>query len=130
MYSATTHNIRVSVEPEFLDQESAPEDNEYLWAYHIQIENQGSETVQLRTRHWLITDANGQTVEVHGEGVVGKQPVLKPGQSFEYSSGTPLTSPSGVMRGSYEMSLENGTGIEVTIPVFSLDSPHEIRQVN
>lgn len=130
MYSETTRNIRVSVEPEFLDQESTPENGEFLWAYHIEIENRGSETVQLRTRHWLITDGRGTTIEVKGEGVVGQQPVLKPGQSFQYSSGTPLKTPSGFMRGSYHMEADSGEGFDVAIPVFSLDSPHERGRVH
>ena len=96
-YSETTRDIHVSVIPQYLPDQSAPEDGRYVWAYTVRIENQGTETVQLRTRYWRITDALGTSHEVRGEGVVGEQPVLNPGEAFEYPSGTPLATPSGMM---------------------------------
>lgn len=122
MYSQTTQNVTVTVRPSYLEQESSPDKNLYVWAYTVRIENKGEITVQLRTRHWKITDAYGRVQEVHGPGVVGEQPVLKPGESFEYTSGTPLTTPSGIMGGSYSMQGEDGNLFDVAIPVFSLDS--------
>ncbi|QQR69576.1 MAG: Co2+/Mg2+ efflux protein ApaG [Alphaproteobacteria bacterium] len=124
MYQRTTRSISVSVQPIFLEDESEPDSNRYVWAYHIRIENKGRETVQLRQRYWKITDAHGHTAELRGAGVVGEQPVLNPGESFEYTSGTPLTTPTGIMLGSYEMSTQQGETFEVPIPPFSLDSPH------
>ncbi|MBB6253506.1 Co2+/Mg2+ efflux protein ApaG [Nitrospirillum iridis] len=125
MYSETTHAIRVSVRPQFLEDQSSPNEAHYVWAYTVRIENTGGETVQLRSRHWHITDARGQVQEVRGAGVVGEQPVLPPGQSFEYTSGTPLSTPSGIMVGSYQMERADGSRFDVRIPAFSLDSPHE-----
>lgn len=110
--------------------QSIPADNHYVWAYSVTIENQGDETLQLRNRYWRITDAMGQIQEVHGEGVVGEQPVLKPGDSFDYTSGTPLQTPSGIMVGHYEFERENGDMTIIDIPAFSLDSPHQPRIVN
>ncbi|MBI1216040.1 MAG: Co2+/Mg2+ efflux protein ApaG [Alphaproteobacteria bacterium] len=130
MYSSTTRNVTVFVEPRYLDSESVPEKNVYVWAYHVRIENNGAETLQLRTRHWKITDAYGRVQEVRGPGVVGEQPVLKPGESFEYTSGTPLTTPSGIMAGTYAMEAPDGSLLDVAIPAFSLDSPDMPRQVN
>ncbi len=129
-YSATTLQIRVSVQPVYLDEQSQPSDNHYVWAYHVKIENQGGETVQLRNRHWRITDAVGRMKEVRGPGVVGEQPVLAPGERFEYTSGTPLPTPSGIMQGSYEMERPDGTRFEVAIPAFSLDSPYQAKRLN
>lgn len=123
MYSSTTHDITVSVEPMYLDQESAPDKNIYVWAYTVRIQNNGSDTLQLRTRHWKITDAYGRVQEVQGPGVVGEQPVLKPGESFEYTSGTPLSTPSGIMAGIYAMETSTGNMVDVEIPPFSLDTP-------
>ena len=130
MYDATTRAIYVTVEPEFLEDQSAPEDGHYVWAYRVQIENRGSETVQLLNRHWTITDSLGRVQEVQGAGVVGEQPVLRPGESFEYSSGCPLSTASGVMMGSYTMVTDDGESFEVEIPAFSLDSPFQPRQLN
>jgi ApaG protein len=130
MYEAVTHGIRVSVIPQYLEEESSPDERRYVWAYTIDIINEGSETVQLRTRHWRITDAAGRTEEVRGPGVVGETPVLEPGTSFRYTSGCPLSTPSGIMVGSYHMTTEAGGRIEVAIPAFSLDSPHTTRSVN
>ena len=130
MYEATTRRIRVSVEPVFLDEQSAPDENHYVWAYQVKIENEGIEPVQLLNRHWQISDARGQLQEVKGEGVVGEQPMLKPGEIFEYTSGTPLATPSGIMFGSYEMETTTGERFSIKIPAFSLDSPYQARQLN
>ena len=130
MYTSTTRSIRVSVEPTFLDDQSSPTDDHYVWAYQVKIENDGSETVQLVNRHWRITDATGRMQEVQGEGVVGEQPTLQPGQAFEYTSGTPLGTPSGIMAGSYEMENTDGERFEIEIPAFSLDSPYQARRLN
>lgn len=130
MYRSTTDDISVSVEPLFLDHESVPDKNVYVWAYRVKIENQGKDIVQLRTRHWVITDAFGRVQQVHGPGVVGEQPILRPGESFEYTSGTPLSTPSGIMGGTYSMQAENGRIFDVTIPTFSLDIPHTPKQLN
>ncbi len=130
MYSETTREIQVTVKPIFLKEQSSPSDNHYVWAYQITIENQGRETVQLQTRHWRITDGMGRVQEVRGGGVVGEQPVLGPGQAYEYTSGTPLTTPSGIMVGSFGMETGGGERFDVAVPAFSLDSPHEIKQLN
>lgn len=124
-YSATTDGIRVSVRPIYLEDQSSPGDGHFVWAYQVRIENLGERTVQLRNRNWTITDAAGRVQEVHGPGVVGEQPVLGPGDSFEYTSGCPLSTPSGMMVGSYEMELAGGDMLEVAIPAFSLDSPYQ-----
>jgi ApaG protein len=130
MYRAITHGIQVTVEPRFLEAESDPENGRFVWAYTVEILNLGVDTVQLRSRHWLITDATGQTEEVRGPGVIGEQPVLQPGESFTYTSGAPLTTPSGVMRGSYAMVTDKDAAIEVEIPAFPLDSPHAKRTLH
>lgn len=130
MYRQTTRNIQVTVQPVYLEEQSSPDENYYVWAYNVKIENSGGETVQLRSRYWRITDARGRIDEVRGPGVVGEQPVLGPGESFEYTSGTPLPTPSGFMVGTYQMVTESGEEFEVGIPAFSLDSPHEARRVN
>ena len=130
IYEQTTRAISISVEPMYLDDQSSPENNHYVWAYHVQIENRGNATVQLMSRHWKITDSQGHTQEVRGDGVVGEQPVLDPGDSFEYTSGTPLATPSGFMSGSYQMADKTGERFDVVIPPFSLDSPHQSRPVH
>jgi ApaG protein len=130
MYSETTRSIKVTVRSFYLDQHSAPDKSRYVWAYHVRIENQGGETVQLRNRHWRITDALGRLQEVRGPGVVGEQPVLKPGQSFEYQSSCPLPTPSGFMVGDYEMETPAGETFLIRVPPFSLDSPQETRRLN
>lgn len=130
MYSKVTRGIRITVEPRFLEDQSSPVENHFVWAYHVRIENEGEETVQLRTRYWHITDAYGRVQEVRGPGVIGEQPVLEPGGAFEYTSGTPLNTPSGIMRGSYHMEISGGDGFDAAIPPFSLDSPHQPRQLN
>ncbi|AVM75734.1 Co2+/Mg2+ efflux protein ApaG [Magnetospirillum gryphiswaldense] len=130
MYSQTTRGIVVTVRPDYLDDQSAPAENHYVWAYHVRIENQGADTVQLKSRHWKITDALGRRQEVQGAGVVGEQPVLGPGESFEYTSGTPLSTPSGIMVGTYQMQGPDGSIFDVSIPAFSLDSPHQPVRLN
>lgn len=130
MYSATTRLIKVTVEPHFLEDQSSPPDDHFVWAYRVRIENQSDETVQLRRRHWRITDGMGRVQEVRGPGVVGEQPVLAPGQSFEYTSGTPLSTPSGIMVGTYQMETGSGEHFDVDIPAFSLDSPHQSVRLN
>jgi len=126
MYSETTREIKVTVKPVYLEDQSSPDENHFVWAYHVRIKNLGRQTVQLRTRHWRITDANGRHQEVRGAGVVGEQPVLKPGQSFEYTSGTP----SGIMVGSYQMESGNGEKFDIKVPAFSLDSPSKSVRLN
>jgi ApaG protein len=124
-YRAITRGIAVSVEPTYLEANSSPADSQYFWAYRVTIENQGRETVQLRSRHWMITNARGEFTEVKGPGVIGKQPFLKPGESFEYTSGAPLDTPSGMMGGSYQMESDRGERFDIEIPTFSLDSPNQ-----
>jgi len=125
-YSETTRDIRVSVRAFYLADQSEPERSHFVWAYRVSIQNTGKQTVQLLKRTWRITDGQGRTQQVHGEGVVGEQPVLEPGQSFEYTSGTPLTTPSGFMRGAYHMVVPaTGEVFDIAIPAFSLDSPHQ-----
>lgn len=124
MYTETTRAIEVTVQPIFLPDQSSPGENHFVWAYHVKIANKGGEVVKLRTRHWRITDGFGRMLEVRGPGVVGEQPVLKPGESFEYTSGTPLPTPTGIMVGTYRMETDDGEQFDVAIPAFSLDSPH------
>ena len=130
MYSAVSNNIRVTVQPKFLAEHSDPDEARYFWSYTIEITNGGEITVQLTHRHWRITDATGRCEEVQGPGVVGEQPTLKPGQAFRYTSGCPLTTPSGIMVGTYRMIDESGQAFDVDIPAFSLDSPYAKRVVN
>ncbi len=130
MYTAVTHDIQVTVLPEFQPDRSEPDLGRYFWAYTVEIANMGTRTVQLVARHWIITDADGRVEEVKGLGVVGEQPVLNPGESFRYTSGCPLSTPSGVMVGTYRMVDENGGAFEVAIPAFSLDMPQQPRVLN
>ena len=130
MYSATTHAIQVTVRPQYLPDQSDPAKSQYVWAYQVRIENKGGETVQLRSRHWKITDGLGRRQEVKGPGVVGKTPRLRPGEVFEYTSGTPLSTPSGFMGGTYQMVSETGENFDIEIPTFSLDTPAPTRQLN
>ncbi len=130
MYERTTRNIRVAVKPAFLDDQSDPDDQRFLWSYTVTIENKGPETVQLLSRYWHITDGKGRVQEVRGPGVVGAQPVLAPGQTFQYTSGRPLPTSSGCMVGKYEMRSESGESFEADIPAFLLESPHEQRQIH
>ena len=130
MYESLTRGIRVSVNPQFLEDQSDPAEPRYVWAYTVRIDNESDDTVQLRTRFWRITNASGQIDEVCGDGVVGEQPVLQPGEGFEYTSGAPLSTPSGMMFGKYRMRSLEGDLFDVEIPAFSLDSPHELRLLN
>ena len=130
MYSKAKRKIQISVQPIYLEEQSIPEENKYVWAYHVNITNRGRETVQLISRYWNITDSNGCVKEVRGEGVVGEQPVLAPGESFEYTSGTPLQASSGIMLGTYQMVNDKGEKFDIDIPPFSLDIPGKNNQVN
>jgi ApaG protein len=129
-YRAVTRQIEVKVIPRFLPERSSPENGYYFWAYTITLTNLGGETVQLKTRHWRITDGQGRLQEVRGAGVVGEEPVLKPGQNFEYTSGVPLPTASGFMTGRYQMVSESGERFEIDVPTFSLDSPDNKRTLN
>jgi ApaG protein len=130
MYSATTRAISVTVRPQYLPDESDPAKSQYVWAYQVRIENRGDVAVQLRSRHWKITDALGRMKEVKGQGVIGQTPRLNPGEVFEYTSGTPLTTPSGFMGGTYQMVSETGEAFDIEIPTFSLDIPGGARRLN
>jgi ApaG protein len=130
MYRAVTRQIEVTVEPNFLPERSSAEKGQYFWSYTIVITNSGRETVQLQTRHWTITDASGRKQEVRGEGVIGEQPVLAPGERFEYTSGVPLPTASGFMTGRYQMVSESGERFEIDVPTFSLDGPEGKRVLN
>lgn len=123
MYRAVTREIQVTVIPEYRADRSDPARRRFFWAYTIEIANQGQLRVQLISRYWQITDANGMVDEVRGLGVVGEQPILKPGETFRYTSGCPLTTPSGIMTGTYEMIDDAEHAFNVAIPAFSLDSP-------
>ena len=128
MYRATTRGVRVTVEPRYLPERSDPAQGQWFWAYTIEIANVGEVTVQLRARHWLITDALGRREEVRGPGVVGEQPTLAPGESFTYTSGCPLGTAQGTMEGTYDMVTAGGERFAADIPAFSLDGP-ETRRV-
>ena len=125
MYTKTTHNIKVSVEVVYLEEQSQPSTHQYMWAYRVRLENLGKHPVRLIGRHWEVTDALGRMQEVFGEGVVGQTPVLEPNIPFEYTSGTPLSTPSGIMMGDYTMLTKDGQEFIINIPPFSLDSPHQ-----
>ena len=130
MYRAITRQIEVTVEPNYMPERSSAEKREYFWSYTIVITNTGQDTVQLQTRHWIITDASGRKQEVRGKGVIGEQPVLAPGERFEYTSGVPLATASGFMTGSYQMESQSGERFEIDVPTFSLDSPDSKRVLN
>lgn len=130
MYESRTRDVIVRVEPEFLTEQSSPEDNRYIWAYTVEIENKGEEDLQVVKRYWRIADSTGQVQDVHGEGVVGEMPIVKPGEIFRYTSGAPLSAPSGIMLGSYGMKAHDGECYDVTIPTFALDSPFDPRSLN
>ena len=123
METAITEGVEVSVESFYLSDHSAPEDDRYVYAYRIRLQNRSPHTVQLLRRHWIITDGNGEVNEVKGEGVVGEQPVLEPGGEYEYTSGSHLKSPIGTMHGTYQMVTKSGELFDVTIPCFSLEVP-------
>ncbi|KTF68115.1 Co2+/Mg2+ efflux protein ApaG [Sphingomonas sp. HT-1] len=120
---ATTRGVVVRVSVSYLPEQSEPDRGRWFWAYHIRIENEGPMAVQLLTRHWIITDGRGLRHTVEGEGVVGEQPVIAPGASFDYVSGCPLSTPNGSMQGSYHMIGEDGSAFDVAIPRFSLIAP-------
>lgn len=131
MYERETEGVLVRAAPMFLASESDPEDLRFVWAYTIEIENRGAESVQLLRRRWTITEESGLVHEVEGEGVVGKQPVIRPGERFSYTSAAPLSTPSGVMVGAYAMvRLDSREAFEAAVPAFALDSPHAVRLVN
>ena len=130
MYKKTTNKINITVNPYFLEDQSEPDDQHYVWAYQVIIDNQSKEKVQLINRYWKIIDSNGEKQEVRGEGVVGEQPILNPGEKYEYTSGTPLATPSGFMEGHYEMETKNGSKFVASIPLFSLDSPYISNKIN
>ncbi len=130
MYSAVTRNITVNVEPFYLEDQSDPQESRYVWAYRVTIDNQSDESVTLLSRYWHITDGAGRTEEVRGPGVVGDQPELDPGDSYQYTSGCPLPTPSGIMVGRYTMRNDKGEMFDVDIPAFSLDLPGRPRSVN
>jgi ApaG protein len=130
MYEAVTHQVKVTVEPTFDPERSDPDERRYFWRYAIEIVNLGDKPVTLMERRWRITDAAGRQQEVRGPGVVGEQPTIPPGQSFRYTSGCPLTTPSGLMVGEYRMVDPDGRSFEVSIPAFSLDSPDAKRVLN
>ncbi len=127
MYKAVTRGISVTVTPRYMPEESSPGESHYFFAYTVEIINTSLERVQLKTRYWKITDGEGHVQEVRGAGVVGEQPVLGPGESFSYTSGCPLTTPSGTMQGSYMMETTSGETFNAEIPAFSLDIPHAKR---
>ncbi|MDQ3262046.1 MAG: Co2+/Mg2+ efflux protein ApaG [Myxococcota bacterium] len=126
MSVTTTEGIRITVTPAFWPERSTPERAEFAFMYRVEVANLGASTAQLRSRHWLITDGNGRVEEVRGEGVVGKQPTLRPGEKFEYSSWAMLRTPFGTMRGEYLMVREDGTGFEAKIGEFALTQPHAL----
>ena len=130
-YTSITEGVRVSVRAFYLVDQSDPDERKFVWAYRVRIENQSRATVQLLKRTWQITDATGRTQRIHGDGVIGQTPVLAPGEVYEYTSGTPLETPSGFMRGAYHM-IDQATGapFDVAIPAFSLDSPHQPGRVH
>jgi ApaG protein len=129
-YERETRSIRVAVKPAYLDDQSDPEDDRYVWSYTVTIENKGAEPVQLMSRVWNITDGAGRSHEVRGPGVVGAQPVIAPGESFEYTSGCPLETASGYMVGRYKMVSASGEAFEAEIPAFLLESPYERRRIH
>ena len=130
MYKAVTHGIRVTVMPRYMEEESSPDDGRYFFAYTVEITNLTTDKVQLRSRYWRIIDGEGRLQEVRGAGVVGKQPVLGPGETFSYTSGCPLSTPDGTMQGTYTMVTSDGETFGADIPAFSLDSPFVKRIVH
>lgn len=131
LYEQVTREIRVRVLPEYCEDQSSPEESYYFWTYTVEILNEGEETVKLNSRVWKITDGTGRIEEVRGEGVVGKTPVIPPGEAFTYTSGCPLSTSSGIMVGSYQMvNVDTGRLFDIEIPAFSLDSPYALRSVN
>ena len=130
MYKQVSRSIEISVTPEYLDEQSIPEEYYHVWAYHVTIENLGIKPVTLKSRYWEIIDSQGRKQEVEGKGVIGKQPKIKPGDKFTYTSGTPLNSTSGIMKGNYKMQLDDGEEFLAKIPSFSLDLPLDSKKPN
>ena len=130
MADSRKYDIAVVAKATFVEDQSDPSQNKYMFAYTLNVTNTGTMPAQLISRHWIITDANAKVLEVKGLGVVGQQPLLKPGETFEYTSGTPLQTPSGIMVGSYEMETRGGDSFWVRVPAFSLDSPHQAVRLN
>ena len=130
MYKQVSNSIEISVTPEYLAEQSIPEEYYHVWAYHVTIENLGVKPVTLKSRYWEIIDSNGKKQEVEGKGVIGRQPTIKPGDRFTYTSGTPLNSTSGIMSGSYKMESEDGNQFLAKIPSFSLDLPLPTKKLN
>ena len=124
------YKVTVLVEPTYLEDHSDPFEDSYLWAYKVRIKNNGNERIKLIRRHWKIFDSNGNLREVKGKGVVGEQPTIEPGDEFEYTSGTPLKTSSGLMHGSYKMQSWDGQEFQVEIPAFSLDIPNKENNLN
>lgn len=129
-YEAHTRGLVVRVRPQYLPEQSDPDARRWVWAYHVEVGNNGRETVQLISRHWIITDAFGRVEEVQGPGVIGQQPTLRPGEGFRYASGCPLPTSSGTMSGTYQMVTDAGERFDAEIPTFSLDVPQGRRVVN
>ena len=123
---ATTRGVRVHVRSEYAAERSQPSRNQWFFLYTVTITNEGPEVVQLLTRHWIITDGAGQLDEHKGPGVVGKQPTLAPGESFEYTSGCPRSTPFGIMEGTYQMITENGDHFDARIAPFTLSEPYTV----
>ena len=130
MYSKTTNVVTVTVTHYFLDDQSSPQESHFVWAYQVNIKNSGNSSIKLDHRNWLIIDANGKVINVQGEGVVGEFPRIEPGESFEYTSGTPLKTNNGIMQGFYLVSQDNGEKLKIDIPAFSLDSPYNKKNVH
>ena len=130
LFEQRTKDVVVRVEPEFLADQSSPSDGRYIWAYTVEIDNQSDADLRVTGRYWFIADSLGQVQEVHGQGVVGEKPVVRAGESFRYTSGAPLSAPSGMMRGSYRVEPDEGEAFDIEIPVFVLDSPHRGSMLN
>lgn len=126
MNSETPYKIRVMVEPFYIEDQSVPEENRYVFAYTVNIQNLGQIAAKLVSRHWIITDANGKIQEVKGQGVVGEQPYLRPGEAFRYTSGAVLDTAVGTMRGSYQMVSDDGSRFDAEIPAFTLSVPRTL----
>ncbi len=129
-YEQTTNDISIRVRPQYMEMDSDPASGRYLWTYTVEINNGGPYAMQVLRRFWQITDSHGHMQQIEGKGVIGKQPVIEPGGTFSYTSGTPLTTPSGMMGGRYQMRDDNGILYDITIPTFSLDSPHDPARVH
>lgn len=126
MSTATTQGIRVTVTATYIPQQSSPTERRYVFAYTVQIANEGAEPAQLRSRHWIITHGNGKVEEVRGPGVVGQKPLLRPGEHFEYTSGCVLETPRGAMRGTYQMHRPDGATFDAEIATFELAMPYSL----